>query len=1367
MSKLIPTTKANPCPSCGDTQGRCRHHADGEIILCMTANSQRKGDIVENGYKVIGFEKGGLWAILKLDNSQEWSEERRREWEDRKQAAKLAAIKVDADKKEKCLDIPTRHGLYSKILNSLQLDIPTIGGLKARGFTPEEIADCGFKPVEKYHRLGFSIDSRLPGIGADRRSLITSGDGYLCPLRDYDGNITAMQLRLNHAADGGRYRWVSSPAQTLAVQIGDRLENPLAVFKPEKPEGIAIAEGTGVKPYLTSRRLNQIVIGAAGGQFAGSPKLLEEYLSRASQDVDSKDVIIYPDAGDVQNKAVSKRWQEVAILISGFGYNIKFAWWGQTTKEHNDIDELNDYSQLQFISIDEFKKLIHPSLPVQKQKPVTEAGQAPPQWHDQAPLGRGVGCGVWGVGGKIAPTTSGSQASSSQDDCIGGGSKPRPIPSSLHPTPYPQHPIRDQVVAVQKKLHTLTYTPDYVCDPSSKYLPEELSDIIPRQGIVLLNAPKGSGKSVSIKRIKDKFCGGYWEEIVKPPSQLSLVNVEPEIEKIYHEKTGVKFISITARIALGRAQAIEWDITWIEDGDLTKSEQYDYEGELLQTATFLETAEGINLCWDSLSKLFDRDWSNSIVVIDEIELGLSHVATSSTCKDRRSKILSTLETKLKECLDGNGLVIGADADLTDISYDYLSAICPGHKPFIIKKDYIRPDADKWDITFYSGKRDEIISQIEEWVSDKDCEPIAVATDNQAETEALANHLIKKYPHLAANHNGLIRIDSKVTQSDFGKSFVKRANQKIQEHQPKILIYTPSLGVGCSLDIPYFKYVYGMFFGNLEPSQCRQMLARVRQPVPRIIWCAERGKVSNGDDFNSFMPEAIKKQIFNYNDLTTQVIDIALYLAKQQAEGDSDAEILPKLIENLQSMMGSTGSWDNPHIDLFCKLKARRNFALSQLSLQLRQELIDEGHIINDYAIEGKTNAGDCVREEKTEIKLNKALMTSKSDDIPLELAKEINRKPNPTDEEQHQVSKAFLKDELPEVDLNPDFIYKAIYKDNRRWLNSVKLFWMTQNVDATKEADRKHWKYKLKQFCDGVAYLPDIRTYSAKVQAINSINLFEAIPLDDFETEYYNDSEVLKEWFKKSVLPHRKLLKNAFNISVNKDTQVIKFINQMLSKVGIKLKQARKSDGIKYYSLDAELATDADRAEVLRSLDLKREMQLAAVVEPTPELLAQPIPAPMPAPFIADPDLIAPLVAEQMLKLSTREEFKELAETITPEQKAAAWKLIPIEQRRQIQALFREDIQKPETGTVSSLELELPPTDPTTLLHRVEMLRSGIKQGIDAIKNILKPWNEIWRWETVLEWEAIALDELLKVEDTVPGFYQLLSEAVLPMEANG
>ncbi len=79
-------------------------------------------------------------------------------------------------------------------------------------------------------------------------------------------------------------------------------------------------------------------------------------------------------------------------------------------------------------------------------------------------------------------------------------------------------------------------------------------------------------------------------------------------------------------------------------------------------------------------------------------------------------------------------------------------------------------------------------------------------------------------------------------------------------------------------------------------------------------------------------------------------------------------------------------------------------------------------------------------------------------------------------------------------------------------------------------------------------------------------------------------------------------------------------------------------------------------------------------------------------------------------------------------------------------------------------EFESPPTDRITLLYCVEILRSGIKQGVDAIKGILKRWTGDLRWETVLELEAIAANELRLVESQVPEFYSLLSEEVLPME---
>jgi hypothetical protein len=77
---------------------------------------------------------------------------------------------------------------------------------------------------------------------------------------------------------------------------------------------------------------------------------------------------------------------------------------------------------------------------------------------------------------------------------------------------------------------------------------------------------------------------------------------------------------------------------------------------------------------------------------------------------------------------------------------------------------------------------------------------------------------------------------------------------------------------------------------------------------------------------------------------------------------------------------------------------------------------------------------------------------------------------------------------------------------------------------------------------------------------------------------------------------------------------------------------------------------------------------------------------------------------------------------------------------------------------------QLPLTDRTTLLYCVEILRSGIAKGVDAIKSILKRWRSDLRWETVLELEAIALGELRSLEAAIPEFYEWLSEEVLPME---
>ncbi|MBD0387693.1 MAG: hypothetical protein ICV54_14530, partial [Nostoc sp. C3-bin3] len=184
--------------------------------------------------------------------------------------------------------------------------------------------------------------------------------GWLCPVRNKNGLIVAIQVRLRAIANGeGRYRWLSSKNKNNPNGQSPHVypfgtnggELPLACFSPkQEPKGIGLAEGTGVKPFYVANRLGMLTIGAAGGQWESSPLTFEQSLNDFSQKMNGlKHLTIYPDAGDILNRSVMERWRRVVLLLKKWDWTADFAWWGQVTKEANDVDELN-HKELQNIS---------------------------------------------------------------------------------------------------------------------------------------------------------------------------------------------------------------------------------------------------------------------------------------------------------------------------------------------------------------------------------------------------------------------------------------------------------------------------------------------------------------------------------------------------------------------------------------------------------------------------------------------------------------------------------------------------------------------------------------------------------------------------------------------------------------------------------------------------------------------------------------------------------------------------------------------------------------------------------------------------------------------------------------------------------
>jgi hypothetical protein len=348
--KAIASSRNNPCPICENIKGDCRILPD-DTVFCHSFVDTRKGEKV-NGYVCVK-EENGHTATFKPDNSAEWSEERRLEWENLKKSRQVEAQKEHEKLAASSLNADDRHKWYSGILSELVLDKRTREELEQRGLTDDEIASCGFRSVSRYHKLKTKVTNKLPGISEDGQKLLVADDGYLCPIQDWQGRIVACQVRILGATDN-KYRWLST--KEVPAKLYPEGELPLAVFKPTgKPKGIALVEGVGAKPYLSSRRLNQIIIGSPGGLFASSPKLLEQYLNLAHQELGGEKILtIYPDAGDVGNESVVKRWEKVADLLDSLGWECRFAWWSQLKKSDSDIDELENYENIQFINPKEF-----------------------------------------------------------------------------------------------------------------------------------------------------------------------------------------------------------------------------------------------------------------------------------------------------------------------------------------------------------------------------------------------------------------------------------------------------------------------------------------------------------------------------------------------------------------------------------------------------------------------------------------------------------------------------------------------------------------------------------------------------------------------------------------------------------------------------------------------------------------------------------------------------------------------------------------------------------------------------------------------------------------------------------------------------
>ncbi|MBW4617213.1 MAG: hypothetical protein KME21_29060 [Desmonostoc vinosum HA7617-LM4] len=339
------------CPVCSGTRRDCRQSNQTGLIFCF-AHEANPANYIFRGQDKIGF---GMWqsSCDAQAFSDEIRAERRREFLANEAMRKQQQILNQLSSRER-----DRH--YREILSQLSLSSEHYMHLRNdRGFTSQQIVARGYRSVSQWQKVAGLFPSNLPGL-LPYGSLNVGGSGILCPVRDLEGLIVALRLRLDDSSQG-RYRWLTSATKKNPEGATPHLDGelPLAVYEPDvyAGKGIWMTEGLEMKPALTCDRLSAPVLG--GGKWSGSPKKAKQSIEYLSHKYGTKLLIFCPDAGDVINTdGVPGRWLGEIKFFESLGYQCRVAWWQQITKEDSDIDELEDYSIVQFITPEQFKATI-------------------------------------------------------------------------------------------------------------------------------------------------------------------------------------------------------------------------------------------------------------------------------------------------------------------------------------------------------------------------------------------------------------------------------------------------------------------------------------------------------------------------------------------------------------------------------------------------------------------------------------------------------------------------------------------------------------------------------------------------------------------------------------------------------------------------------------------------------------------------------------------------------------------------------------------------------------------------------------------------------------------------------------------------
>lgn len=383
-----------------------------------------------------------------------------------------------------------------------------------------------------------------------------------------------------------------------------------------------------------------------------------------------------------------------------------------------------------------------------------------------------------------------------------------------------------------------------------------------------------------------------------------------------------KVLLLTHRRCLGRSLAERMGLTWKSDADKANGQWIDAQGE--------RTTQRLGLCVDSLLSIDPDQFVGCDLVIDEVCQVLTHLLTSSTCRKdgKRPALLARLHWLMRVA----HRVVVADADLNDSTLKYLQHLRGEDNAVNLIYNQYQPQG--YPVQFLHCPNDSAITAqlLEDVQAGK---TLLLQTDSKDYADAIAAMLPAE--------KRSIKITSDTSGNEAAVEFVRHINEQAPHYD--VVIATPSMATGVSIEVDHFEVVYGVFFGTIPDADAAQALSRVRAPIPRVVWCAAQGKNFSEVDRSEY-PWHIKRSLKTKFDQEAALIRSSLH---------------PDLIPVLDTEI----DWEqNPHLNLWADITANTNRAMWRLRDQLQARLLYEGNTVAAIVTEAMKPIQQRVQEAK-------------------------------------------------------------------------------------------------------------------------------------------------------------------------------------------------------------------------------------------------------------------------------------------------------------------------------------------------------------------------------------------------------------------